>query len=134
MKKSILLFAVGLGILTSCDPIKEEKDLNLSYVSDTALDGCVTIVQTDKDGNPASDGNFFSYTTNPATEVAFFNYKADGVTENLLAHGSSGKFEISPKRGSDPSQTFFIRVINTDGSETKVSKTYTVSRRQCKSC
>ena len=130
MKKSILLFAVGLGILTSCDPIKEEKDLNLSYVSDTALDGCVTIVQTDKDGNPASDGNFFSYTTSPATEVAFFNYKADGVTENLLAHGSSGKFEISPKRGSDPSQTFFIRVINTDGSETKVSKTYNVFVKQ----
>ena len=130
MKKSILLFAVGLGFLASCDPIKEEKDLNLNYVSDSALDGCVTIVQTDANGNPAADGNFFSYTTNPATEVAFFNYKADGVSENLLAHGSSGSFEISPKRGSDPKQTFYIRVINTDGSETKIAKQYTVFVKQ----
>ncbi len=130
MKKSILLFAVGLGILTSCDPIKDEKDLELNYVSDTALDGCLTIVQTDADGNQAADGNYFTYTTSPATEIAIFNYASDGVTENLLAHGSSGKFEISPKRGSDPSQTFYARVINTDGSETKISKTYTVFVKQ----
>ena len=130
MKKSILLFAVGLGLLASCDPIKEEKDLNLNYVSDTALDGCVTIIQTDVNGNPAADGNYFTYTTSPATEVSVFNYKADGVTENLLAHGSSGSFQISPKRGSDPNQTFYLRVVNTDGSVTKVAKTYTVFVKQ----
>ena len=130
MKKSILLFAVGLGFLASCDPIKEEKDLNLNYVSDTALDGCVTIIQTDVNGNPAADGNYFTYTTSPATEVSVFNYKADGVTENLLAHGSSGSFQISPKRGSDPNQTFYLRVVNTDGSETKVAKTYNVFVKQ----
>jgi hypothetical protein len=129
MKKSILLFAMGLVVLTACDPEKETKDLELNYVSESALDGCLTIVQTDEAGTPAADGNYFHYTTSPATEVAFYNLLASG-DENVLAHGSSGSFVIAPKRGSDPNQTFYVRVVNTDGSISKVSRTYNVFVKQ----
>ena len=40
MKKSIILFAVALGMLTACDPIKEDGTLNVkSYTSSNLLDG-----------------------------------------------------------------------------------------------
>ena len=129
MKKSILLFAMGLAVLTACDPEKETKDLELNYVSESDIEGCLTIVQTDEAGNPAADGNYFSYTTSPATDVAFYNILASG-DENVLAHGSSGSFILLPKRGSDPNQTFYVRVVNTDGSISKISKTYTVFVKQ----
>ena len=31
MKKSILLFTVALGVLTACNPIKEEKDMAMKH-------------------------------------------------------------------------------------------------------
>ena len=129
MKKTILLFAMGLAVLTACDPEKESKDLELNMVSESALNGCLTITQTDANGNPATDGNYFHYTTSPATEVSFYNLTSSGE-ENVLAHGCSGDFVIMPKRGSDPNQTFYARVVNTDGSETKVTKTYNVFVKQ----
>ena len=129
MKKSILLFAMGLVVLTACDPEKESKDLELNYVSESALDGCLTIKQTDEAGNPAADGNYFTYTTSPATEVAFYNLSASGE-ENVLAHGSCGSFVVLPKRGSSPSQTVYVRVVNTDGSISKISKTFNVFVKQ----
>lgn len=129
MKKSILLFAMGLVVLTACDPEKESKDLELNIVSESALDGCLKIVQTDASGNPAADGNYFTYTTSPATEVAFYNIAASG-DENVLAHGSSGSFVVMPKRGSDPNQTIYVRVVNTDGSISKITKTFNVFVKQ----
>lgn len=40
MKKSILLFAVALGLLTACNPIKEEKGFNVTNIStDKLLEG-----------------------------------------------------------------------------------------------
>lgn len=120
---------MGLAVLTACDPEKESKDLELNYVSESAIEGCLKIVQADVAGNPAADGNYFSYTTSPATEVAFYNILSSGE-ENVLAHGSSGSFVLMPKRGSDPNQTFFVRVVNSDGSVSKISKTYNVFVKQ----
>jgi len=129
MKKSILLFAVGLGILTSCDPVKDKDDLELTKVTESSLDGCISFTQTDENGNAAADGNYFSYTTSPATMVAIFNKLSDG-SENQLARGTKGSFVIKPKRGSDPNQTFYVRVVNTDGTDVQVSKTYNVYVQQ----
>ena len=40
MKKSILLFAVALGMLTACDPIKEDGTFDVdNYTSSNLLDG-----------------------------------------------------------------------------------------------
>ncbi|MBR1688638.1 MAG: hypothetical protein IJ710_08955 [Prevotella sp.] len=129
MKKSILLFAVALGILTSCDPIKEEKDFSLYTVEASQIDGAVKITQLDADGNPATDGNYFTYTTSPDLNVTIYNKLSDG-SENILARGMSGSFVIKPKRGSDPQQTFWIRVVGSDNQPVDVEKTYTVFVQQ----
>ncbi len=129
MKKSILLFAVALGVLSSCDPIKDEKDFTLNTVSESALGNCVTFTQYDVDGNPAADGNYFKFITSPATSISIYNKMSDG-SENLLAYGTSGSFVIKPKRGSDPNQVFYVRVVNSDGTSTIVEKTANVYVQQ----
>ena len=129
MKKSIILFAVALGMLTSCDPIKESKDLDLYKVTSSEIENAIKITQTDEDGNPASDGNYFSYTTSPDLNVTIYNYLSDG-SENILARGLSGSFAIKPKRGSNPSQTFYVRVVGSDNEPVDVAKTYTVYVQQ----
>ena len=84
MKKSIILFTVALGLLTSCDPIKEEKDFTPWLVTSSEIESAVKISQVDADGKPAADGNYFNYTTSPDLNVTIFNKLADG-SENILA-------------------------------------------------
>ena len=117
--------ATGL-LLTSCDPqVKDEgSPSSFTYTSD-ALDGIVTVQQCDEDGNPASDGNYFKYTTSPATIVSIFTVNDEG-TERVLSSGTSGDFKIAPSRGADPNQTYYIRTMNQDGSATQVARTATV--------
>ncbi|MBQ7422136.1 MAG: hypothetical protein IJV27_08355 [Prevotella sp.] len=129
MKKSILLFFAAAGLLTACDPVQSEKDFDPISIASDVLDSRISFTQTDVNGNPASDGNYFTYTTNPATQVSIFNYRSDG-SENLLASGFAGNFTITAKRGSDPQQDFYIRVLNSDGTETIVKKTVTVFVQQ----
>lgn len=129
MKKTIFILMAAVGLFTACDPTKSEKDFDLLSLTSSDVEDCITITQTDADGNPAADGNYFTYTTNPATMVSIFNYLSDG-SENQLARGFSGSFSIKPKRGSDPNQTFYVRAINTDNSEVLLTKTYTVYVQQ----
>ena len=117
------------GILTACDPSQSEKDFDPVSLAANDVDGAVYITQTDANGNPAADGNYFTYTTNPATMVSVFNYLSDG-SENQLARGFSGSFSIKPKRGSDPNQTFYVRFVNSDNSEVILTKTYNVYVQQ----
>lgn len=93
------------------------------------IEACFSFTQTDADGNPASDGNYFVYKTSPATQVTVFNYLSDG-SENQLARGTSGTFSIKPKRGSDPNQTFYVRVIGSDNKAIDVAKTANVYVQQ----
>lgn len=70
MKKSILLFAVALGMLTACSPQKEEKGFDVTNITaDKLLDGA-TFSQynaiKDEAGNitgyeEAADGNWIKY-------------------------------------------------------------------------
>ena len=129
MKKSIICLIAVAGMVMSCDPIKEEKDFEIYTVSSSEIENAVSITQTDANGNAAADGNYFTYTTNPAMDVAVYNFFADG-SENLLAHGKSGSFVIKPKRGSDPNQTFYIRVVGSDNNPVEISKTYNVYVQQ----
>ena len=129
MNKSILCLLVAAGMVASCNPIKEEKTLDLYTVTSSQIESAVSFVQTDADGNAAADGNYFTFTTNPAMEVAVYNYYADG-SENLLAHGMSGSFVIKPKRGSDPNQTFYVRVVGSDNQPVEISKSVTVYVQQ----
>ena len=129
MKKSVICLIIAAGMLASCDPIKEEKDFDINKVEQSALDGCFSFKQLDVDGNAAADGNYFTYVTSPATQVTVFNLLSDG-SENMLARGTSGSFVIKPKRGSDPNQKFFIRVVNSDGTETIAERTVNVYVQQ----
>jgi len=113
------------ALLVSCDPSRDDSKFDINYVSLDELTDCISFTQTDADGNEASDGNYFSFITSPATHVEIFNYLSDG-SENQLAHGTSGTFTIKPKRGSDPNQTFYVRVVNSDGTITETSYTYNV--------
>ena len=129
MKKSIFFLMAAVGLFTACDPSQSEKDFDPVSLSAGDVEGAITITQTDADGNPAADGNYFTYTTNPATMVSVYNYLSDG-SENQLARGFSGSFAIKPKRGSDPNQTFYVRTVNSDNSEVLLTKTYTVFVQQ----
>jgi len=129
MKKSILCLMIAAGMLVSCDPIKEEKDFDINSVTASELQSCLSFEQLDADGNKAADGNYFTYKTSPAKQVTIYNYLSDG-SENILAYGTSGSFTIKPKRGSDPSQTFYARVVGSDGTVTDVPFTYTVFVQQ----
>ena len=115
----------AVGLFTACEPSQSEKDYDPVSLTANDIDGAITITQTDADGNPAADGNYFTYTTNPARMVSVYNYLSDG-SENQLAKGFSGSFVIKPKRGSDPNQSFYIRSVNSDNSEIVITKTYNV--------
>ena len=125
MKKSIIFLMAAVGLFTACDPSKSEKDFDPVSLAANDLESRITITQTDENGNPAADGNFFTYTTNPATMVTVYNYLSDG-SENKLAYGFSGSFSIKPARGADPNQSFYIRTVNSDNSEVVLTKTYNV--------
>ena len=129
MKKSIICLIVAAGMAVSCDPIKDEKDFDIYSVSANEIESAISFTQTDANGNPAADGNYFTFTTNPAIPVTIFNYMSDG-SENMLAHGMSGSFVIKPKRGSDPNQTFYVRFVDSNNNPVDVQKTYNVYVQQ----
>ncbi|MBQ0047816.1 MAG: hypothetical protein KBT33_10010 [Prevotellaceae bacterium] len=127
MKKSFILFAAlaTMGLFSSCDPVEEGGSLSYSIANADKILDLVQITQTDADGKPAADGNYFSYTTSPATDVCFYNFKADG-SENLLAHGPSGSFSILPTRGNPTEQQVFIRIVNADNTVAETSTKFNV--------
>ena len=59
MKKSILLFAVALGMLTACDPIKEDGSFDVdNFTSANLLDGAQFSQYADEAcTTPKADGN-----------------------------------------------------------------------------
>ena len=129
MKKSILFFMAVAGLLVSCDPIKEEKDLDLYTVTSSEIDNAITFTQTDEEGNTAADGNYFSFQTNPAVPVTIYNFLSNG-SENMLAHGTSGSFVLKPKRGSDPNQKVYVRFVGSDNQAVEIDRTFNVYVQQ----
>ncbi len=111
--------------LCACDPVEEDDSFSAIEYTKEAVSEAFSFTQADKAGKPAADGNYFTYTTNPAQIVKVFNYKADG-SENQLALGASGTFQISPSRGSDPNQKFYVAIYNADGTRVVAEKTANV--------
>ena len=125
MKKIYLALPLLALAMTACDPSKFDLGSPDGNTSTSTIESAITITQVDADGNPAADGNYFTYTTSPALPVQIFNYNSEGK-EVSLAHGPKGSFSIVPKRGQDPNQTFYVRVANHDGSMSEITKTYNV--------
>ena len=121
MKKSILLFAVALGMLTACDPIKEDGSMKIdSFTSSTLLDGA------EFSSTPQADGNWIKYNVPKATSVYIYYVKADGSEFKLSSGSAGGVFNFVPARGSDPNQTVYFRFVNANGDEVIASKEFTV--------
>ena len=103
MKKSILLFAVALGMLTACDPIKDSKDMAIdSFTASNLLDGAEFSQYSDQAcTTPQSDGNWIKYSVPKASSVYIYYLKADGSEFKLTSGSAAGVFNFVPARGSD---------------------------------
>ena len=128
MKKSILLFAVVLGMLTACDPIKEDGSMKIdSFTSTTLLDGAEFSQYADQAcSTPQADGNWIKYNVPKATSVYIYYVKADGSEFKLSSGSAGGVFNFVPSRGSDPVQTVYFKFVNANGDEVIASKDFTV--------
>ncbi len=128
MKKSILLFAIALGMLTSCDPIKDSKDFSIDDFSESELlSGAQFSQYADADcTTPKADGNWIKYNLPKASSVFIYYLKADGSEFKLASGSGGGVFNFVPARGSDPQQTVYFRYINANGKEVVASKEFTV--------
>lgn len=128
MKKSILLFAVALGMLTACDPIKEDGSMKIdSFTSSNLLDGAEFSQYADQAcSTPQADGNWIKYNVPKATSVYIYYVKADGSEFKLSSGSAGGVFNFVPARGSDPLQTVYFRFVNANGDEVIASKEFTV--------
>ena len=128
MKKSILLFAVALGILTSCDPIKDEKDFDVTNLTPEQLLSGATFSQYSDQActEPQADGNWIKYNIPNASSVFIFYKKADGSEFKLASGTAGGVFNFVPSRGSDPNQTVYFRYVNQNNEEVVASKEFTV--------
>ena len=128
MKKSILLFAVALGMLTACDPIKEDGSMKIdSFTSSTLLDGAEFSQYADQAcSTPQADGNWIKYNVPKATSVYIYYVKADGSEFKLSSGSAGGVFNFVPARGSDPNQTVYFKYVNANNEEVVASKDFTV--------
>ena len=126
MKKIFFSMMAVAALLTACNPAEDSYSNNAKNVADSELASRVTFVQSDENGNPQADGNYFTFTTNPATIVTIYTLRPD-ESKNILSQGSaSGSFKYAPSRGSDPQQTIYVRAMNADGSTVEATKTVTV--------
>ena len=142
MKKSIFFFAMGLAVLTSCDPEKETKDFDvINITAEQLLNGATFkqfAQQTDENGNvlgyvEAADGNYIEYNIPGVNAISIFTKDEEG-TETLLQntvtgtfiHSGGGMFSLVPRRGSDSNQTVFFRYINQNGQSVESSTSFNV--------
>ena len=126
MKKIFISMIAAVALLTSCDPVEDKYSNNAKDFPAGELAERVTFTQTDADGNPQADGNYFTFTTNPSTIVTIYTLRADG-SENVLSRGTaSGSFRYAPSRGSDSEQTIYVRAMNGDGTLIEAAKTVMV--------
>ena len=128
MKKSILLFAVALGMLTACDPIKDSKDLDYtSLTSSNLLEGAEFSQYADAAcTTPQADGNYIKYNIPKASGIYIYYLKNDGSEFKLSSGPAGGVFNFVPARGSDPNQTVYFKFVNAKGEETIATKEFTV--------
>ncbi len=128
MKKSILLFAVALGMLTACDPIKDDGSMDIdNFTSADLLDGATFSQYADEACTEAkADGNWIKYSIPKASGIFIYYVKPDGSEFKLTSGASAGVFNFVPARGSDPNQTVYFKYVNANNEEVVASKDFTV--------
>ena len=123
MKKSIIFMMAAVGLLTACDPSKDDISMPSSSLSEQQLSDGFSFKQYDETyTQEKADGNNFTFFTSPSRVVRIYQKDADGV-ENVLVSGvANGKFKIVPKRGNPNDQTFYVETMNFDGSKVVITK------------
>ncbi|MBQ6209956.1 MAG: hypothetical protein IJK42_09325 [Prevotella sp.] len=126
MKKNILLLVLAMGVLTACDPIKDEESFDVNSVTAETLLANSTFSQySDAECTiPADNGNYIKFNCPNVPSLVIYYIKPDG-SEGVLSTGKSGGvFNFVPKRGSDPNQTLYFRYVDQDGKEVVASKDF----------
>ena len=128
MKKSILLIAVALGMLTACNPIKDDGSMDIdNFTAANLLDGATFSQYADEACTEAkADGNWIKYSVPKASSLYIYYLKPDGSEFKLASGQGAGVFNFQPARGSDPNQTIYFKYINANLEETIASKDFTV--------
>lgn len=132
MKKKYILFAMALGLLTACDPIKDEEDFIVDNPTAEQLLEGATFEQfdaaTNEDGTvtytPSETGNYVKYNIPSVSSVTIY-YIKNGSEMSLDFGSSAGMFTFIPSRGSNPVQTVYFRYINQDGEEIVATRDFT---------
>ncbi len=127
MKKSIIFMMAAVGLLTACDPSKDDISMPSSSLSEQQLSDGFSFKQYDETyTQEKADGNYFTFFTSPSRVVRIYQKDADGVENVLVAGVANGKFKIVPKRGNPNEQTFYVETMNFDGSKVITEKTCNV--------
>lgn len=127
MKKRNIGWVVALGLLTACDPSKDNIDVPSSDLTEQQLSDGFTLKQYEEDYTTESTmGNYFEFFTSPARVVSIYQVSDDGSENQLVGGVANGRFKIVPKRGNPELQTFYIKTQNFDGSTVVTSKNVTV--------
>ena len=128
MKKSILLFAVALGMLTACNPIKEDGSMSIdNFSASDLLEGATFSQYADQECTQAKeDGNWIKYSVPKASSLFIYYLKPDGAEFKLASGSSAGVFNFVPARGSDTHQTVYFRFVNANGDVVNASRDFNV--------
>ncbi len=128
MKKTIFCAFALLGLLTACDPTKDDISMPNSGITSEELAQGFSVVQYSDAGctTEAADGNYMKFTTNPSRVVRIYQVASDG-SETVLSSGTAnGTFSIVPKRGNSSTQIYYVEAAEFDGTKIVTEMTVNV--------
>ncbi len=119
---------MAVGLLTACDPSKDDVSVQSSSLTAEQLSGGFTFTQygDEEYTTQAADGNYFTFATSPSRVVSIYQLDEDGAKSVLVSGVANGKFSIVPKRGNPSEQKIYIETLNFDGSKVVTEKTVNV--------
>ncbi len=128
MKKSYIYLLAVAGLLTACDPSKDDISMPGSDLTSEQLSDGFTFKQYSDETytTEAADGNYFTFFTSPSRVVRIYQKDAEGAENVLFSGAANGSFKIVPKRGNPNDQTFYVETMNFDGTKIVAEKTVNV--------
>ncbi|MGN0281122.1 MAG: hypothetical protein ACI4B3_02340 [Prevotella sp.] len=128
MKKILISSIALLGVLTACDPSKDDISTPGFDVTAEEFSNGFTFKQySDAEcTTEAADGNYFKFSTNPVKFVTVLTINDEGEENILINKAAAGVFKLAPKRGGSPSQKFYVRTYGWDGNYLETSRDVTV--------
>ena len=128
MKKILISSIALLGVLTACDPSKDDISTpGFDVTAEEFSNGFTYKQYSDAEcTTEAADGNYFKFSTSPVKLVTVLTINEDGEENILINKSASGVFKLASKRGGSSSQKFYVRTYGWDGSYLETSRDVTV--------